>query len=270
MANNLKISELPYASRIDDEALVVLVQDHSNKVVTIGELSDKINERQNHTIDSLWHELKRATGADSIKALSNSVANHEYRIDGIERLNGKQDAQLQTLTGAVQDISLKQSQHSSDIRLLQTATTENRRSLAYLNCRVDSVIEESGTYFDQISNLVKNIETLSYKHDNDMAYTYQYIQDTKDSCYAYASTYIDLAQANSYAYTSYEVTNNWSYTYSAYAYMCKYAHFSSKEYWGNVSDLGQLYTGLPSLDSASSSDDKKTDTTTTCTPGCNC
>ena len=27
---NVKISELPYASRIDDDALVVLVQDHAN------------------------------------------------------------------------------------------------------------------------------------------------------------------------------------------------------------------------------------------------
>lgn len=270
MANNLKISELPYASRIDDEALVVLVQDHSNKVVTVSELSDKINERQNHTIDSLWHELRRVTGAETVKALTNSVANHEYRIDGIERLNGKQDAHLQTLTSALQDVSLKQSQHSSDIRLLQTATTENRRSLAYLNCRVDGVIEDSSAYFNQISKLVENLAKLSYTHDEDIAYTHQYIADTKDSCYAYASTYIDLAQANSYAYTSYEVANNWAYTYSAYAYMATYAHFSSKEYWGKITDTSQLYTGLSNLDSTSSSDDKKTDTTTTCKPGCDC
>lgn len=39
---NVKISELPYASRIDDDALVVLVQDHANKVVTVDELSQKI------------------------------------------------------------------------------------------------------------------------------------------------------------------------------------------------------------------------------------
>lgn len=259
MANNLKISELPFASRIDDEALVVLVQDHSNKVVTVSELSDKINERQNHTIDSLWHELRRVTGADSIKALTNSVANHEYRIDGIERLNGKQDAQLKTLTNALQDVSLKQSQHSSDIRLLQTATTENRRSLAYLNCRVDGVINDSITYFDQISKLVENLAKLSYTHDQDITYVHQRISDTEDSCLAYASTYIDLAQANSYAYT-----------HSAYTYLGTYAHFSSKEYWGKITNTSQLYTGLSDLDSTSSTDDKKTDTTTTCEPGCDC
>lgn len=259
MANNLKISELPFASRIDDEALVVLVQDHSNKVVTVSELSDKINERQNHTIDSLWHELRRVTGADTVKALTNSVANHEYRIDGIERLNGKQDAHLKTLTNTLQDVSLKQSQHSSDIRLLQTATTENRRSLAYLNCRVDAVVNDSTTYFDQIGKLVENLAKLSYTHDQDVAYIHQYVADTKDSCYAYASTYIDLAQANSYAYT-----------YSTYTYLSSYAHFSSKEYWGKIINIGQLYTGLSELDGTSSTDDKKTDTTTTCEPGCDC
>ena len=52
---NVKISELPYASRIDDDALVGLVQDHANKFVTVDELSQKINETQTHTIDHLWH-----------------------------------------------------------------------------------------------------------------------------------------------------------------------------------------------------------------------
>ena len=86
---NVKISELPYASRIDDDALVVLVQDHANKVVTVDELSQKINEKQNHTIDHLWHELRRATGMETIKALSNTAANHECRIDKIEKQIGR-------------------------------------------------------------------------------------------------------------------------------------------------------------------------------------
>lgn len=179
---NVKISELPYASKIDDDALVVLVQDHANKVVTVDELSQKINEKQNHTIDHLWHELRRATGMETVRAISNTVSNHEYRIDGIEKLNGKQDRQLASLTNAMREISARQHSHHDDINILQTGVKENRRSLAYLNFRVDGVIDDTYTYFNNISQIQANLAAAIQKHETDLSYTYEYITagiDTK-------------------------------------------------------------------------------------------
>ena len=117
---NVKISALPYASKIDDGALVVLVQDHANKVVTVDELSQKINEKQNQIIDHLWHELKHVTSIETIKPICNTVASHEYRINRIEKLNEKQDCQLVNLTNAMSEISDRQHSHRDDInRLMQ-------------------------------------------------------------------------------------------------------------------------------------------------------
>ena len=115
---NVKISELPYSSRIDDDALVVLVQDHANKVVTVDELSQKINDKQNHIIDHLWHELKHVTSIETIRPICNTVASHEYRISRIEKLNEKQDCQLVNLTNAMSEISDRQHSHRDDINKL--------------------------------------------------------------------------------------------------------------------------------------------------------
>ena len=180
---NVKISELPYASRIDDDALVVLVQDHANKVVTVYELSQKINEKQNHTIDHLWHELRRATGMETMKALSNTVANHEYRIDGIEKLNGKQDCQLTSLTNAMREISARQHAHHDDINILQTAVKENRRSLACLNSRVDSVIKDTYTYFNNINQIKADLTAAVKKHDDDFTYLTDFVHFNGDECW---------------------------------------------------------------------------------------
>lgn len=275
MGNNLKISDLPIASRIDDDALVVVVQDHSNKVVTVSELSDKINERQNHTIDHLWHEMKRLTNADTVKALTNSLANHEYRIDGIEKLNGKQDAQMINLTKAAQDLSLKSSKHEGDIRLLRTANIENRRSLAYLNCRVDAQIEKSDSYFGQISQLAYDLQQSVAKHEADLAYIYDYIKASTDASYAYASYYIDSTYANSVAYTSEQVDNNWAYTYSAYAYLATYVHYGCNEYWGGIKKISELYEDFEDNFVGEIKDKGNTSSTTSqgnkkCTEGCTC
>ena len=115
---NLKISELPYASKINDDALVVLVQDHANKVVTVDELSQKINEKQNRIIDHLWHELKHCTSMETIRPICNTIASHEYRINRIEKLNEKQDCQLVNLTNAMCEISTRQHSHHDDINKL--------------------------------------------------------------------------------------------------------------------------------------------------------
>lgn len=226
---NVKISELPYASRIDDDALVVLVQDHANKVVTVDELSQKINEKQNHTIDHLWHELRRATGMETVRAISNTVSNHEYRIDGIEKLNGKQDNQLASLTNAMREISARQHAHHDDITILQQGVKENRRSLAYLNFRVDGVIKDTYTYFNNISQIQADLAAATTKHEADLSYTYDYIKRTAEATQTYCNTY-----------TSTEVDNNWTYTYSAYAYLSTYVHFGGDEYWGIIN--GSTYS----------------------------
>lgn len=271
MGNNLKISDLPLASRIDDDALVVLVQDHSNKVVTVSELSDKINERQNHTIDHLWHEMKRLTNADTVKALANSLANHEYRIDGIEKLNGKQDNQLISLTKAMQDLAIKSSKHEGDIRLLRTANVENRRSLAYLNCRVDALIDKSSSYFNAIDVLNQALKETQEKHEADLSYTYDYIKSSLDSAYAYAYDNATTVLNNAYAYTSYQVDNNWSYTYSAYSYindeLNTYLHRGGDEYWGVIRKYDDFFTGISDNYVPSES---YTATTNACKSGCDC
>lgn len=252
MGNNLKISDLPVASRIDDEALVVLVQDHSNKVVTVSELSDKINERQNHTIDHLWHEMRRLTNADTVKAMSNSLANHEYRIDGIERLNGKQDGQLISLTKAMQDMSTKQFKHEGDIRLLRTANIENRRSLAYLNDRVDKQIEKSDSYFNTISTLEDEFNKLKETHNNDISKLKEYVDETYTSSIAYASTYID----------------------SNVTYLSTYIHFNGDEYWGIVNNWNSFdYNGTISENDTfvpSSNKDNSDAKPSKCKENCNC
>ena len=263
---NVKISELPYASRIDDDALVVLVQDHANKVVTVDELSQKINEKQNHTIDHLWHELRRATGMETVRAISNTVSNHEYRIDGIEKLNGKQDRQLASLTNAMREISARQHAHHDDINILQTGVKENRRSLAYLNFRVDGVINDTYTYFNNISQIQADLAAAIQKHEADLSYTYEYIERAAEA-----------TQANCYAYTSTEVDNNWAYTYSAYAYLTDFVHFSPNEYWGGITKYDDMVSGFQDNISGTTKPENNEGNPTTpgttnkgCTEGCTC
>lgn len=264
MGYNAKISELPYASRIDDDALVVLVQDHANKVVTVDELSNKINEKQNNVIDKLWHDLRRVTNADTIKAISDSLANHEYRIDNIERLNGKQDKQLVALTDAMQYMTAREDAHHHDIAILRHAVTENRTSLAYTNVRIDNLSYTMSSYFSAINTIDATLKDAMEKHDADLAYTYQYIADSHDDA-------VNL----SYAYTSYELDNNWAYTYSAYAYLSDYVHFGGDEYWGIMSNSA-FFEGV-SL-APNDSYVKKTDTSNPgtapaqdkCADGCGC
>lgn len=266
---NVKISELPYASRIDDDALVVLVQDHANKVVTVDELSQKINEKQNHTIDHLWHELRRATGMETVKALSDTAANHEYRIDNIEKFiekkNKQQDCQLTNLTNSLREIAARQHSHHDDINILQTGVKENRRSLAYLNFRVDGVIKDTYTYFNNISQIQADLAAAIKTHKDDLAYTYKYIKEAAET-----------AQENCYTYTSTEVDNNWTYTYSAYAYLTDFVHFSPNEYWGGIKENKDMYNGFQDNFLGTTKTENKDDTTnpgTTnkgCSEGCTC
>lgn len=260
---NVKISELPYASRIDDDALVVLVQDHANKVVTVDELSQKINEKQNHTIDHLWHELRRATGMETVKALSNTAANHEYRIDNIEKFiekkNKQQDCQLVNITNALKEVTLRQCSHHDDINLLQNGVRENRRSLAYLNVRVDGVIKDTYTYFNNINQIQADLAAAIQKHEADLSYTYDYIERAAEA-----------TQANCYAYTSQEVDNNWTYTYSAYAYLTDFVHFSPNEYWGGIKENEDMYNGFQDNFPGSTNTDKPSLDNKGCSEGCTC
>ena len=267
---NVKISELPYASRIDDDALVVLVQDHANKVVTVDELSQKINEKQNHTIDHLWHELRRATGMETVKALSNTASNHEYRIDNIEKFiekkNKQQDCQLTNLTNSLREIAARQHSHHDDINILQTGVKENRRSLAYLNFRVDGVIKDTYTYFNNISQIQADLAAAIQKHEADLSYTYDYIERAAEATKTYCNTY-----------TSTEVDNNWTYTYSAYAYITDFVHFSPNEYWGGIKENKDMYNGFQDNFLGTTKTENKDDTTnpgtTTnkgCSEGCTC
>lgn len=264
---NVKISELPYASRIDDDALVVLVQDHANKVVTVDELSQKINEKQNHTIDHLWHELRRVTGLDTVKALSNTAANHEYRIDNIEKFiskdipekNKKQDCQLVNLTNALKEVTLRQHSHCDDIRLLQFGLRKNRCLLAYVNTRVDKLIGDCGSNTYTISKLQTDLTAATEKHEADLAYTYGYIKEAAET-----------TQSNCYAYTAKEVDNNWTYTYSTYAYLSGFVHFSPSEYWGSITNVSDIYK--ETLHDNVSGTIKKDESSTTkgCIEGCTC
>lgn len=256
---NVKISELPYASRIDDDALVVLVQDHANKVVTVDELSQKINEKQNHTIDHLWHELRRATGMETVKALSNTAANHEYRIDNIEKKNKQQDCHLTNLTNSLREIAARQHSHHDDIDILKTGVKENRRSLAYLNFRVDGVINDTYTYFNNINKIQADLAVAIKKHADDLSYTYDYIERAVEATKTYCN-----------AYTSQEVDNNWAYTYSAYAYLTDFVHFSPNEYWGGIKENKDMYNGFQDNFPGSTNTDKPSLDNKGCSEGCTC
>lgn len=216
----MKISELPYAPYIDDRALVVLVQDHANKIVTVDDLSKKINEKQDNVINKLWHDLRHLANADTVKNITKTIANHEYRIDGIEKLNGKQDRQLVVLTDALRDTVARQDLHHRDIKRLTISQTENRKSLCKLWGKVKELSYNTSYYFNSIDDIKSQLSYLAHKHDEDIAYA------------------IDTANA----YTSTEADNLWTYTYSSYAYLNSYVHFNGDEYWGKIDNISQVYT----------------------------
>ena len=144
----------------------------------------------------------------------------------------------------------------------QTGVKENRRSLAYLNFRVDGVINDTYTYFNNINQIQADLAAAIQKHEADLSYTYDYIERAAEA-----------TQANCYAYTSTEVDDNWAYTYSAYAYLSTYVHFSPREYWGSITknvysleDDTYPNNGTTGGTPGGTTGDNKNQ----CSPGCTC
>jgi chromosome segregation ATPase len=214
MANGVKISDLPTASSIHDDALVVLVQDNTNRVVSVEQLADKINDKQNQVIANLYHELKHVTGGDYRNSIKNTLANHEYRIDGIERKNGDQDNQLVLLTKALQDDVARVASHSNDIHLLKNATVENRKSIAYLSGRVDT-LSEKVAYIDTVA------------------------ADLEEFKKSEASDILNLADILEKRAQQVEKELDDSYTY-----LCSYIHFTGDMYWKSIEDVHGLNNDL--------------------------
>lgn len=214
MANGIKISDLPTASNIHDDALVVLVQDNTNRVVTVEQLADKVNDKQNQIIANLYHELKHVTGSDYHNSIKNTLANHEYRIDGIERKNGDQDNQIVLLTKALQDSVARVATHTSDINLLKNAITEDRKSLAYLSGRIDNT-EEKVAYIDTVA---KDLEDFKKSESGDIL------------------NLMDLVEKRSQVV---EEKLDASYTY-----LCSYMHFTGDQYWKTIEDMHGLNNDL--------------------------
>lgn len=214
MANGVKISDLPTASSIHDDALVVLVQDNTNRVVSVEQLADKINDKQNQIIANLYHELKHVTGGDYRNSIKNTLANHEYRIDGIERKNGDQDNQLVLLTKALQDSVARVAGHTNDIHLLKNATVENRKSIAYLSGRVDT-LQEKVAYIDTVA---ADLEEFKKKEASDV---------------------LDLADIIEKRAQQVEQKLD-----DAYTYLASYIHFTGDMYWKSIEDMHGLVNDL--------------------------
>ena len=96
-----------------------------------------------------------------------------------------------------------------------------------------------------------------------MSYTYDYIERAAEAAKTYCNTY-----------TSTEVDNNWAYTYSAYAYLSTYVHFSPREYWGSITS-GNVYSleddTYPNNGTTGGTPGGTTgDNKNQCSPGCTC
>ena len=83
---DIKISDLNKVRRLSDEALLVIVQDNANKVVTIKELAERINANQNRLITKLHDEIKQSSQGGNVKNLKDIVAKHEYALQNQKRL----------------------------------------------------------------------------------------------------------------------------------------------------------------------------------------
>ena len=207
---NEKISNMSGATYIKDTALIPIVQDNSNKIITVSQLTDKINEKQNQIISKLWEDVQRATHSEflikNVKQLNNIVAKHEYRLGQSEKLSLDTKKTVDILFHAVDELTAREKCNHHAIKHLERDVQDNCKAIAHLNRRIDKV-NQSTSY---LNSLVDDLNEVKEKHDSDISYI------------------INRDNEN-------------------FAYLCSYVHFGQAEYWqiATASDLLEYVGSKP-------------------------
>lgn len=218
---NEKISNMSGATYIKDTALIPIVQDSSNKIITVSQLTDKVNEKQNQIISKLWEDVQRATHSEflikNVKQLNNIVAKHEYRLGQSEKLSLDTKKTVDILFHAVDELTAREKSNHHAIKNLERDIRDNRKAIAYLNRRIDEVNQNTS----YLNSLVDDLNEAKEKHDSDISYINGWIEST--------TTYL----------TNRDDEN--------FAYLCSYVHFGQSEYWqtATASDLLEYVGSKP-------------------------
>lgn len=220
---NEKISNMSGATYIKDTALIPIVQDSSNKIITVSQLADKVNEKQNQIISKLWEDVQRATHSEflikSVKQLNNIVAKHEYRLGQSETLSLEAKKTVDILFHAVDELTAREKGNHHAIKHLERDVQDNRKAIAHLNRRIDILDPEKFTSY--LNALVADLNETKEKHDTEISYINGWIEST--------TTYLTN-------------TDNENFTY-----LCSYVHFGQAEYWqtATASDLLEYVGSKP-------------------------
>lgn len=236
---NLKISELGTVSSIKDDAQMVIVQDKSNKVVTVEELVNKVNYQQNKVIAQLYSDIKHLVGDDSIKSIKGVLANHEYRLNQADNVNRMQSMSLHELTKSLNDVINKTNINTNDIKENKKAISTFNSYISYIDQKISDLTYTQDTSYAAIEKLTYNLQQLECKVDCTYSYVLSYIADAS---YEVSKKHDeDIQKVND--------THDEYVTYAA-----AYIHWGRSEYWGMIDENVELFTGDGDYDDNSSDD----------------
>lgn len=171
---NIKISDLNRANRLSDEALIVVVQDNANKAVTVKELGNKINDNQNKLIAKLHDEIKQTSQGANIAKLKEITAKQQYQINNIKRTVGAQGIRLNNIEKSNGELRHEIGRIIKIVDINTKETQLTRKSLAYVNHKVDKVVKDVhnlGTYMSYVGQYTDQVA--QHCEDN-YAYLAQY------------------------------------------------------------------------------------------------
>lgn len=238
---NLKISELGGVSSIQDDAKMIIVQDKANKVVTVSELSNKVNENTNKVIAALYNEFKKATDQETIKHMKSTLANHEYRLQQNERFDQNRSRQIAELTNSLNEVISKTNINTYDIKVNKKNIENNYSYISYLDSKVSELAYTSYNNTSCIDALTYNLNLLSEKLDlsyNDACSYASYLS------YGVESRVVDMiGLINTFHESDIkklqkqhddEVEYNNTYVFS-------YIHYGRDQYWGVIDDNQELF-----------------------------
>lgn len=159
MSNNLKISDLPQTNYISDDALIPIVQNRQNNVVTVKELSDKVGERHDRSIAQLWHELKKVGGGEFVPKTKNMLASLQWQLNELRKSNEckdkEQDSQLVLLNKALRDTVSKTIIHGNELAQLNAEMKIANANITYMQGDVKQVKEDT-TYLKDAYTYLSN------------------------------------------------------------------------------------------------------------------
>lgn len=172
---DIKISNLHKVNKLSEEALIAVIQDNANKVVTVKQLSDTINADQNRLMAKMYDDIKAVSGSANVIRLREVAASHEIRLNKTDGAIRNLHIRVGANAGEIKKIYGKLNDHKSFLIKNERDNILTRRGLAYANIRVDNVIED-------MKDFQENIGQLSYRVDGLTNFSY--------SSYAYLASFI--------------------------------------------------------------------------------